>query len=923
MTQPYIFLPNIEEVTQTHTPTTSFSRPIVLPDGYVLTSQFGCFKEDGRKLVTDRTYYPVTPTGTDFRILNHHTKSINNVGVIEQHIAVVYQPDTSSNSSDVYYSKDGGQNWTKEGPSTTYIVDVFIGSNNLLYVIYYNEGSGYPSVRVIDTANNTYSDYSDNHSFSPLWHTSGNIIGYGEGSEHVLVFQYDTLTYGFDITTHAFTIIDDTSNDPFGGNNARAKGLLGTFPNMYCMKGSSSDHNRELYKLTSYGVGSADWIWTNIYSLPSYSICTSTIKGKTYFTTETGSAKKVRVLDAYTGKFTLLYNLGDVDIIDFQAGRFDNTFFLIYKSGSTYYKLFYKDETKRVGSCVSYDYINAIPSNAQMELGDNYAVVLDRMTKCLLNFYYDNPRAYKSYLADFKGNLVISGDTKATLLDFNHHVQVSSILLSADDTTGTYDNSQNFYVVPDGDTTFTHGTISFVIQGSGLEYDETSQERDDGETITTIVATLNFVNGSGTASISNNLYLSPAGIQVGYYTISGPILLEFDFDFRTGGGYRGLGENECNIRLNGLIYYQNQTITDVGYIERVKITETGNNAASGKIGEGQISFSDFSSTYYDNPDEGLIRGFLGFSGTIQDVDYDNNSTLTVQLLGVDEELSVNASDFPANWRTTKVLIETVVDGMNKIFYKNDSIDPYGSFDTDRIIDYASLDYATIYDELTDLEDGIEFRLPNGQQFVYAISDIPDAKIISSNTTSTYKIVETTWSSKGSKTVNKLIVYGGKYSDASGNLLQTKAIIEDTVSQEMDGVFELVFVRRNSRTPADVQAVAQTLWDRLGSSTDSPYKLVSATILGDKIQTGYKVDCLNTARRVTQAERFNLSCEYNYLRKRGSYELCESILQNEDKARMQQLESQGRGFDNEFIDTSTEETNYVATDQLIYIVVLSF
>lgn len=917
MTQPYIFLPTVEAVTQTHTPTTSFSRPIILPDGHILTSRFGCFKEDGRKLVTNRTYYPVVPTGADFIIRGFDIKSINNAGTIEQHIAVAYDPDTSDATSHIYYSKDGGITWTLEY-TFNYLRSVFIASNNLLYAVS-GDGVADVNVTVIDTENNTTAVYNLALATAE-YNSTGKILGFGSGSTHMIAFHAGEKVIGFNIVTHAFVILADfTVTEINGGNNSRANGIIGEFPNLYCMQGATGDDARELYRFTSYGVTINTWEWTKIYDMPDKTICTTSLKGKTYFVTEdpADTTKKIRVLDHLSGKMSLLYNVGDVDIIDFQAGRFDNTFFLIYKSGATYYKLYYKDETKRVGSCLSYDFMNAVPSNSQIVVGDHFATVLDRMTKCLLNLYYDNPRSYKSYLSDIKGNLVITGDTKHTLLNFNHHVQVSSILLTADDTTGTFDNTQTFYVVPSGTTTFLHGTISFWIQGEGVSYDEVSQKRDDGEGITPIVGVLSFANSSGNAATSLNIYLSPAGIQIDTLTFSGPILVEYDFDMRTGGGYHGLDENYHNLRLNGIEHKINQSLIDRGHIERVKFTESGNNAASGKICEGQISFSDFSSTYYDNQDEGIVRGFLGFSGTIQDVDYDNGSNLTVQLLGIDEELFTNASDFPATWRTTKVLLETVVDGMNKVFYRNDSINPYGSFDTVRVIDYASLDYVTIYDELLDLEDGIEFRLPNGQQFVYAIDDVPDAKITSTNLTKTYKVVETTWSSKGSKIVNKLVVYGGKYSDASGNLLQTKAIVEDVPSQEMDGVFELIFVRRNARLPADVQSIAQTLWDRLGSSTDSPFKLVSATILGDKLQTGYKVDFTNTVRRVSQADRFVLSCEYNYLRKRGSYELCESILQNEDKARMQQLQSQGRGFENEFIDTSTQETPYVATDQIIY------
>ncbi len=405
-----------------------------------------------------------------------------------------------------------------------------------------------------------------------------------------------------------------------------------------------------------------------------------------------------------------------------------------------------------------------------------------------------------------------------------------------------------------------------------------------------------------------------SGLVAGWHDI----IIELDFY-----------SNKQSVWIDGFLYINNLDLyqsRDGSYIDEMNFG--GNTtvatdmyialvefSTSSKSGNAVVNIGDFSSTYYDYQDEGLIRGFLGFRGRISHTEY-SDGFLSVDLLGLDNELTSKSENFPTDWKSTKEIIEEMIDRMYHVFYRNNSIDPFGSLSVERVIDYSSIDYITAYDELRDLEDAIEFRLSNGQQFFVFLSDLDDAKIYVSDTTLTYKAVESKWSSDASKTVNRITVYGGKYSDAEGNLKQVKSVVED-VSAQNDGIFEAIFVYKNAKNPSDAGLIAATLWKRLGSSTRSPYKIITTTIIGDKLQCGTRIDYENTPHIVERLERIVLSCEYDYKQNRGTYELCDSILQEQDKARMKELEQRSKDFLDEFVDATTETTSYVETDQIIY------
>ncbi len=761
------------------------------------------------------------------------------------------------------------------------------------------------------------------------------IVRYPDAStyENYLVFGFDDGSAKlalYDTDDHTLTTVTDFTSSYsryFGSDEYSSCRIIGTFPYLFVLLGTtrvSATGTKELWKLTSNSTSSWTWEYvrdigekiivseseTNYTLLSSYNTSSSYQTKVWKLIHESGVTYPIYLSDDPVVALCPTYDPSCPFIITDSDGNKDGT------------DIIYFEAFRGVNNVKSYHYINGIKSVAEFVLPKSSMDTIKKMINCVIDIY--NPDSlYHPSLFDFRDSEQISYlDYYAykTLTITEGSISLISSICGHNNCLWLYDVtiaetttlSQTMTVDIDEDTSkaLTHGTVSIFI-GGACQYHEQSTIPD--------MYYLQLKSSTDVIGPSISIGHRSAGLSLTINSVSKYIdpkfhYIEFEFECTTG-QYKGLSQYTCNILVDREIMVSDvsfsSSVTNVFTLEYIPIGTTNTPFTIFQTWIDAISFE----TNGDFPLQNYTQGDLCFRGYLSSLEYKNHQ-LTAHLTGIDKELNNNSNAIEPLYRTSKILMESIVDGMDKLFHNN-TIDYAGRFTTERIIDYSAIDYTTIIDDVNDLEDAIEYRDPTGRMTIIKISDIYDANIYSTPSSKTYKVLNSDWDQGSDLTVNRVVVYGAYYSDGDGNIKQIMAISQDEESIATDGLHETIYYRENCKTPAEATSVADNIRGRFGTGVTSPYQLITARLKGDWMQVGTKINFEHTNEFIDNADRIILSQEYDYTTNTTTIELCESVLQSEDPDKLDQIRDTQKRFKGSFVGSKVGETTYLPNDQMIY------
>lgn len=658
-----------------------------------------------------------------------------------------------------------------------------------------------------------------------------------------------------------------------------------------------------IYKLTAYGNTADSWVWSEFSPIERGVLFSHSVDDYTYF----AMGNTIHILEHETGRimrickarptFSSFTYLAPTQIL--------GSPFIIYYSGSVYYNDTFVNCLKNLDEVKSYHYIQGFPSSALINTGLRYREALESLAKGVRYIFYDDPEihpatmSFRDILAGTNpviSNVSYSSYTDVRMVDYywNHKKVLCFYNLMTT-------NGQAYFYFTTASTTF--ATISFYLSGYG--------DANEANYPTSI----QIQNTSGTYLLNLEIAFHPNGIR----TNTSPVMyldrsfhyFEFELEI-SASGYRGLATDTYNLYIDGVKCKSGAALTNYTDIYRLRLlSQNGASYSSTYIHYAITSIASTSS--YDHPASNKFKGYLGFSGSFGGLSY-TDGVLIQNIDGIDSELLSKSTNFPTKYMNPKEVIETAIDLTSRLI-RYRSVDPNGELTTDRIVDNSSTDFATIFDDQADLEDCVTYITPNGVVWFIPIAS-------SFNTLVVYETKDMkgcSWNRDGEKSVNRVVVYGRKYSTSGSggvpSIKQICGISQDLISIENDGVYEILLYRPNCVSPQDAEAIALNYRTTLCDGLDTPYKLVTI-IVRRYHQVGTIINCENTVDAVENADRFVTSQEYDYKLGNATITTCESLLQEEDPDRLQSIRDTQKNFQNQFIDSEIEQTTYQATDQII-------
>jgi len=659
-------------------------KPMLLHDGTLLTPEYDALTDNGMTQDLTRSLCPVAHgLGTTRKIRNSsiYYSLASDGTVLSQKLHTVYDQDGVSKG---YYSNDGGISWSPFGTKTN--VRIFFTDKFGRWTI----GNAGNTIECQLDAGSTYSSSS----FGTIYPESfSNVVFTDMGHK---VFSIGTYVV-MHLTTTAFSGVTNFSSG-YGGRNANFEhpnrvGIMGHWPILYIILATSphSTSTAYIHKLTSgsTSTSAASWLWTEYAELGVNPMVSETIGEWCFISTNT----KIWRFNVVTGKIHLVrYNAvaGAVMETIGHAGHSGMPYYTYNDTVDTF-KSYEENMSAYLAKCKSYHYINAYPSNAEIKCNRDTLRRFATMSKCVMDIFYEDYEIYPAAF-DFKdipagSNPIISGVTYSgwTSVKLIDHIMFHKKVLQVTEFQPS-SSSVPFYgelKLEIGSAGFDHGTVSFYFYACSYSIHTSASH------LLQILDSSNTV-GASVDVTANRYWTAYNAVEHPYDEMH---YAQFDFECRSGGSYRYLSQYKYHFRIDGRTIVNSGTMSNnITQVTSLRLIHSTNTFG---IGSTFLGLLDGISTESDHPFWNQFRGYLGFRGYVGKMSLKNREG-TLQLDGIDKELSKNSHDIVVSKQNSRALIQTLVNGMSQI-RRLLSIDPHGSFNTKYYRDYASMDYATIYD----------------------------------------------------------------------------------------------------------------------------------------------------------------------------------------------------------------------------------